>query len=242
MLAFLTKAKQSYGEQLEEFKLFRRRYHAVQRKEAHIVERNRNVVLSAGIPQQGKIPRLCCEATLPVTIPHKSVGLCIGTSIPQKTWDLQKYVEVAEELSKDGYHIVILGGKQEMLRCQEAGIVQNEWIDLAGKLSLAGSAAACRYCDLVIGGDTGLIHIAAAMGCKTLALFSCTDPMLHSPYSDKSFFYKIDLPCQFCYEQGNEAKCSNYRCIHEISSTSVIVLARSILQGVADKKFQYEIG
>ena len=64
-------------------------------------------------------------------------------------------------------------------------------IDLTGKLSLIQSAKVASKCCLIVGGDTGIMHMAAAVGGTTLTLFSCTDPRLHCPYSRRKHLIRL---------------------------------------------------
>ena len=228
-LAMMIGAKHSYGEQLGPLAKYSHKYVAIARTDEHIVKRNFNVLAGLGDAFKESLPRLCCRSPLPVEVPKHSIGLCIGTSIPQKTWPLENYIQVAKYFSAKGYNIVLLGGKAEALRYQEANGVHNQWINFLGELSLTGSAVATGACDLVLGGDTGVMHMAAAMGVPTLTLFSCTNPQYHAPYSTQSFYYNVDLPCQFCYATEQMRKCIKHRCLEEIDPDAISALAEKIL-------------
>lgn len=230
VLALLISAKHSYGEQLKKLSQVSSRYIAVQKKKVHIVKRNDNVLLSAKIPFECCRPKLYCNSELPVDIPEKSIAICIGTSIPQKTWFIERYMKVAEYFSRKGYQIVLLGGVKEERDYKQSGFMNSNWIDLMGKVDLAGTATACKKCKLVIGGDTGVMHIAAAMGVTTLTIFSCTDPKFHCPYSENSYFYCVKLNCQYCYGQEEMHNCKEYKCINNIQTKDIISLAEKILK------------
>jgi ADP-heptose:LPS heptosyltransferase len=85
------------------------------------------------------------------------------------------------------------------------------------------------------------MHISAAVGATTLTLFSCTDPRLHSPYSDKSYFFNAELPCQFCYEEGRKDLCHDYKCLQQIDEQLIISLMEDILDDSADERYHFAL-
>ena len=174
ILTILVGAKYNFGEQLEGLTKISSRYQAVKKEDVHIVKRNENVYKTANIPYSRWCPRLITSNTPKVTVPAKTIAICIGTSIPHKTWDI--YIEVAQYYEKKGYAIALLGGVKEAEVYRTYDVPKNDWINLLGKLSLMESAAVTKQCELVLGGDTGVMHMAAAVGAKTLTIFSCTDP------------------------------------------------------------------
>lgn len=239
VLAMMSGAKFIYGEQFAKISKLFKRYKATEKKDTeHIVKRNENVLRSMGKNFETNYPCLKCDKEHVIDIPCNSVAICIGTSIPQKTWPLEKYIQVAEFFENRGYHIVLLGGGKEQ---EQYSLYEKEhftWMNLMGKLSLIESATAAGKCELVIGGDTGVMHMAAAVGATTLTLFSCTDPLLHAPYSNQSFYYTVKTDCQYCYEKGIVRQCKNYECLNAIEVQDVIAVAESILLKT-DKKEEY---
>jgi ADP-heptose:LPS heptosyltransferase len=58
-------------------------------------------------------------------------------------------------------------------------------VNLAGRLSLGELGALCEVADLYVGNDTGPTHVAAAVGCATLAIFGPSDPARSAPFATK---------------------------------------------------------
>ncbi len=231
-------ARVSAGEQLKY--IAEKEIHVLP-ENVHIVERNENVLRSLNIANEIFMPSLeIKKVQLPLEIKENTIALCIGTSIPQKTWALGNYINIAKSLIQDGYHIVILGGKKEAEELQNVELFP-EISNLAGITSLIQSAKVAEKCRLVIGGDTGVMHMAAAVGATTLTLFSCTDPGLHSSYSENSYFFHVNLSCQYCYEKGQVLQCSDYKCIKNIHVEDIYCLVTEILNNKADKRYKYEI-
>lgn len=193
------------------------------------VKQNNDVLL--GLNPRFKIfnPYIVCPP-LPVDIQKNSVGLCIGTSMPQKTWPIENFICIGEFLESLGYHIVLIGGKKEQEIYYKNGYKNSRWLNLLGKTDLLESAVACAKCELLIGGDTGIMHIAAAVGTKTLTLFTCSPPMVSIPYSTQSYYYYVSVPCQFCVLTKTMEKCRNWRCVYGIRIDKVKEIVEGILK------------
>jgi ADP-heptose:LPS heptosyltransferase len=75
---------------------------------------------------------------------------------------------------------------------------------------------------LLLGGDTGPLHLAHALGVPVLALHGPTDPQRHGPYGAPERALYQRLPCSFCYRRFTETKA----CLLEIAPGDVV--ARSL--------------
>ncbi|GBD06870.1 Lipopolysaccharide core heptosyltransferase RfaQ [bacterium HR21] len=118
---------------------------------------------------------------LPQTFPW--VALHPGGGRAQKWWGTDNFRAVAHSLCQRGYGIVLLGGRgEEPLGAQLAAGIQPV-VNLTGQLDLAETAAVLQHCRLFIGNDSGLMHLAAAVGTPVVAIFVATDPAHVGPYS-----------------------------------------------------------
>lgn len=72
--------------------------------------------------------------------------------------------------------------------------------------SLAAFAALARSATLVLGGDTGPLHLAHAIGAPVLMIMGPTDPLRHGPYGAPERALAHRLPCSFCYKRFAEPK------------------------------------
>ena len=196
----------------------------------HYVKQNYDVLHGLNPKFRFCEPYLVCPAP-PYELKNHTVGLCIGTNSPAKTWPIERYIKVGEYFEKLGYGIAILGGKREAEQFNAFGYRNDKWVNLLGKTDLMESASECSQCELVIGGDTGPMHMAAAAGAKTLALFSCTDPTRHAPFSKHSYYYYAPTDCQFCVSSKMKG-CTDYKCLYSIEVEVVIEIAESILKGL----------
>ena len=71
-------------------------------------------------------------------------------------------------------------------------------IDFAGQLDLVGLAALCERLTVLITGDTGPLHLAAAVGTATVAIFGPSDPRRYAPLAPTSRVVRAELWCSPC--------------------------------------------
>lgn len=104
------------------------------------------------------------------------VGIQPGASHPEKAWHPTRFAAVAEALVRHpGARIVLVGGPEETAAaaamCQT---MDAPAVDLTGKTTLRETMAVLTHLKLFVGNDTGVNHIAAALGTPTVALFGPT--------------------------------------------------------------------
>lgn len=167
---------------------------------------------------------------------RKVVGICIGDADPSlknrvlrtgkvytRSWGIQNMTGLINKLQKENVKIVLIGGKSEMhlLDYVRAHVKMDDHIvNMVGKTSLKESIALVSLCDVVFGVDTGMQHIAAAVGTKTVSVFGPTNPNTHGPYSEraKSLFNRNVCNLQFCYGTKYYVNCPyNRKCLSAIS-------------------------
>ncbi len=205
----------------------------------HQVERT--YALAQAIAQTYRVPLPTLappQLTPSQTLPHeikKKVGdhyvvIHPYASAPTKNWLLPRWNEIAEWITKQGYTPVVIGGKGE---CQE---LHPKAIVLCGALDLAQTAALLHQATLFIGIDSGPGHIAAAVDCPVVSIFSAVnDPKRWHPYGDMAqtiiLHHDVGNRKQFPYESrelpsGTEGNPYSDR----ITPHEVIAAAEKLLQ------------
>lgn len=106
-----------------------------------------------------------------------------------KTWPAERYAQVARELLGPagplaGGRLMVLGGASDRRQAAPllASVPKDRVIDLVGREDLLILYAALKSARLFIGGDSGLMHMAAAAGAPTLGLFGPSDERLYGPW------------------------------------------------------------
>jgi heptosyltransferase-2 len=164
------------------------------------------------------------------------VVLAPGAVGPGKKWPTENYAELAKTLAQDGASVWILGGPLE--KELAARIVDHAGAgvhDLTGN-DLRDAIIALKAADLAISNDSGLMHIAAAIGAPTIGIFGPTDPRLWGPLNPLAAVVEPerDAPCPTC----GESHCENvrHRRTGEIAAQRVIDLARSMLRSTEPQR------
>ncbi len=95
--------------------------------------------------------------------------------------------------------------------------------------SLAAFAALARSARLVVGGDTGPLHLAHALGAPVLMVMGPTDPERHGPYGAPERALAHRLPCSFCYRRFAEPKA----CLLDIPARDIARRAAALVAGTS---------
>jgi lipopolysaccharide heptosyltransferase II len=134
-------------------------------------------------------------ATRPIVGVHASGGR------ESKQWHLDRFAEVARRLAAEqGATIVLTGSESDRPMVDEvrAALGATRVIDAAGALDLPSLAALLGRLDVLVTGDTGPMHLAAAMGTPVVALFGPSHVERYGPLAPRQRILRVDLPCSPC--------------------------------------------
>jgi lipopolysaccharide heptosyltransferase II len=148
----------------------------------------------------------------PTVALHSSGGRAI------KQWHLPRFADVARKLTAQrGARIVLTGAEPDraMVDAVKAALDPASVIDVSGRADLVELAAVLDAVDLLVTGDTGPMHLAAAVGTPVVAVFGPSDPNRWGPVSDRARVVRAHLPCSPCNRirrppedcQGRVPKC-----------------------------------
>jgi heptosyltransferase II len=162
----------------------------------------------------------------------KLLGINPGASYGNaKRWYPNKFADVARVLSVD-YDIIILGGPSEkkiandIAKYLEDFGIQN-YQNLAGKLSISGLVFEISNLDLMITGDSGPMHIAAAFQVPSVAIFGPTKDKETSQWmNENSVIVKKNYDCQPCMKRLCPLKHNN--CMRLIEASEVVEAAKNL--------------
>lgn len=125
------------------------------------------------------------------------IGFCPGAEFgPAKRWPDYHYANLAQQLIGKGYAIAVFGSNKdqeigEQIRNQLAPDQQNYCINLAGQTELNQAVDLISQCQAIVTNDSGLMHIAAAVGRPLIALYGPTSPTYTPPLSDKAVIIRL---------------------------------------------------
>jgi ADP-heptose:LPS heptosyltransferase len=124
------------------------------------------------------------------------VILAPGASVrrPDKQWPIDRYGELAKHLSDVGYDIVVIGALHEAELAHAIQRKAPRARDLTGRTDFSQIATLGARAALAVGNDTGALHLIAAAGAPTIALFSsASDPTTGAPRGHVTVLHSPDL-------------------------------------------------
>lgn len=151
----------------------------------------------------------------------------------KKEWAKDKWAQIITWLSNEkNIQVVFNGTKSDSVTYEEImSFVEDELIippiNFCGCFNLRQTLAFTKQCDMIVGCDSGNLHIAASVGIPVIGIYGPMNTTKWSAYCDKSVIIKTDLPCQPC---GLKKKCKrDYQCIKDISVPLVKTEIEAIL-------------
>jgi ADP-heptose:LPS heptosyltransferase len=152
------------------------------RNRMHTVDRLADQLAMAGVRDVPPVDLGWLDAeTTRFALPERFVLLIPGGAAhrPAKRWPAAGYAELAARLATRGLPPVVIGGPDEQAAVAAIVGACPDAISLLGRTTLLDIAGVARRAAAAIGNDTGPMHIAAAVGCPSLVLFSdASDPAL----------------------------------------------------------------
>lgn len=132
----------------------------------------------------------------PLVIIHPGGGDNPVRPNEHKRWPVERFALLANHLVRKHRATVVLVGEETDGEAAHTikGIMSGEPVSLVGRLSLGQLGALCEVADLYVGNDTGPTHVAAAVGCATLAIFGPSDPAISAPYATKGRVIALGTP------------------------------------------------
>ncbi len=135
----------------------------------------------------------------------------------KKTWERKRwphYPELAERLIQAGFNVYCCGTEDE--------IIQHPHVTAYNSLPIQETAALIQQCELFVSNDSGLMHLAAALRKKQIAIFTATNPKKSAPsYNPNSHSIMPPLTCFPCQGTGGAwhtwDTCTDWRCLDAIT-------------------------
>ncbi len=153
-------------------------------------------------------------------------GKSWGQNARYKQWDAEYFAQVSNTLNKTHPHRVCLMGdrSEEGLLRQVQSLLDTRTVMVAGE-SIPLVSALLQNAWLLLCNDGGLLHLADALGVKTVSIFGPVDEKVYGPYHrDKPHAVVTnDVPCRPCYKQFHFPPCPyERRCLSQLSVEKVL--------------------
>jgi heptosyltransferase-2 len=147
-----------------------------------------------------------------------------GAVGPSKRWPAEYYAEAAKRLAAQGFAIWVLGGPGETGLAVEIGAGTNNIRDLTGP-DLRNAILALAAADVAVSNDSGLLHVAAALGTPSVGIFGPTSPWHWAPLNPLAAVIETttEVTCRPCHKPT--CRYGHHRCMREIPAERVIAAA-----------------
>lgn len=211
-----------------------------EKKLPRFIDKNAALALpdGAALPPEWPVPQLRVPPA-EVARWRQANGLSTGTAVAlapgsvgaAKRWPY--YPEAARLLVEQGLDVWVVGGPGEKALAEQIVAAGGPSVrDLTGT-DLRNGVLAMAAASVAISNDSGLMHVAAALGTPTMGIFGPTSPYLWAPLNGLAATVqtKTSLTCQPC--QRTVCRMNDHRCMRDIPATDVVQIARRVLREAA---------
>ena len=169
----------------------------------------------------------------PIVVLHPEAG---RRGEPRRRWIQSNYIELADTLTeKYGIQVVLTGAPEEVqLSRTIATQTTCKTVNLAGKTDVNQLAALFAKADLIISGNCGPMHLAAATRTPVIGIHGPTNSQQWGPWGENTLCIEAMLPCSPCLNLGFEYACQalpdgTSPCMHTISVSEVLQACEAYL-------------
>jgi heptosyltransferase-2 len=166
--------------------------------------------------QRAVIGRLGLDRSRP------AAALCPGAEFgPAKRWPVHHFAELAQGLAAHGCAVWLIGSQNDRqagadIERAAGGVCRN----LCGETTLTEAIDLLASCSLVVSNDSGLMHVAAALGRPLVALYGSSSPAYTPPLLADARLLKLDLPCSPCFQR--ECPLGHFNCMVQLVPDKVL--------------------
>ena len=152
-------------------------------------------------------------------LPRPWIAVQSGARWLTKRWPAASFAAAMQStIDRFGGSAVVLGSSDERdVATETAQLIRAPKVQLAGKTSLRLLAAVLESCDTMLTNDTGPMHLAAAVGTPTTAVFTCTSPTRAGPFGEGHEIVQTNVSCRESYIR----RCESMACMTEVTPSVV---------------------
>jgi lipopolysaccharide heptosyltransferase I len=207
-------------------------------KRMHKVERN--MLLASHLGYAGPVPRTVLKTSDDATAyinnflretgnapPAFAVNPFSSKGTDFKRWPMERYAELIARIYHELHkQTVILWGPGEEEAARQLKEMSGDGAYLACPTNIPQLFALLGKVRTYIGGDTGVMHLAAAAGTQVIAIFGPTDFKINGPYGKEHAILREDVPCSPCKKRD----CSDRRCLAPVTVERVFETVNDVLK------------
>lgn len=162
--------------------------------------------------------------------PPRLVIFCPGAEYgPAKRWPARHFASLAKLLAQRGTDVWLLGSSKDKSIAEAiVDVAATSCRNLCGSTSLEQAIDLIAAADAVVCNDSGLMHIAAAVGPPLCALYGSSSPGFTPPLSTKAQVLSLNLECSPCFQR--QCPLSHFHCLENLSAEQVLARLPEKLQ------------
>lgn len=158
--------------------------------------------------------------------PRQYVTLFLGASIVLRRFSHQQSMEIIHFALRKNFSIVLLGGQDVISQANEiiANMPEERIINFVGKVSLLQTAALIKKSAFFVGPDSGIMHLACAVGTPVIAVFGPGNLKKWSPKATKDKIITLNVECSPCTRFGYTVPTCHgtYKCMRDITIGKIL--------------------
>ncbi|CAN7570762.1 lipopolysaccharide heptosyltransferase II [Mesorhizobium sp. LjNodule214] len=160
---------------------------------------------------------------------EKFVALMPGAEFgPAKRWPSESYAGLAREMMAKGLKVALFGSKNDADVTAEIAALAPGTVDLAGKTRLEDAIDLISAAKLAVSNDSGLMHVAAAVGTPIVAVYGSTSPRNTPPLAEHSELVWLGLSCSPCHQKI--CPLGHLNCLKTLEVGQVVAAADRLLE------------
>jgi heptosyltransferase-2 len=174
-----------------------------------------------------------CLEKYALALKRPVLALCPGAEFGEaKRWPANHYATVAQHKINEGWQVWLFGSEKdhavaEQIKDQLTEKVREHTVNLAGQTSLADAVDLMSNADAVVSNDSGLMHIAAALGRPLVVLYGSSSPDFTPPLSDRVKVLRTGIECSPCFKR--ECPLEHLKCLKDLSAETVLQAMAELL-------------
>ena len=172
-------------------------------------------------------------AALGVEKTERVLAICPGAEFGDaKQWPLEHYSRLCDIAIREGWRIWVLGSANDRMAGSQvlsavSELNRSSCFDLTGRTSLNQVIDLLSLASATVSNDSGLMHIAAAVGSPLVALYGSTSPDFTPPLADRVKSLTTDIACRPCFKR--RCPLGHKRCLTEITPSGVYSSLQDLL-------------
>ena len=149
------------------------------------------------------------------------LGICPGAEYgPAKRWPVAHFASVAGDMLDRGWQVWLFGsGNDAKISAEINARCAGRCDDLAGRTDLGEAIDLMSQCRAVVSNDSGLMHVAAAVGCHVIALFGSSSDEFTPPLTERCDRLGLELDCRPCFKR--ECPLGHLDCLNRLAPEMV---------------------